>query len=214
MALPPLTDAQIESDQPLDEALMKEGLRDRDIWNKSSGDDGGGGGIDQNVEKFRTKLSGAVGHSHDGTGDEGANIDTDGIAAGAVWDPAMIGDDQVTTAKIAGTTMQTANFAANSVRPDEMTGTMGWPVSGSQAYDTEAAPVEDWEDYFQGDVAKVANPKGRIGVICNFKATGAVPQVECFVKDIQASWIYLGIAFRVYGGIPSTGTWGWDFQIV
>lgn len=217
MAIPPLTDAQIESDQPFDEALAKDGLRDRDVY-LWDGADNGGTGIAGNVQAF-LGTGGAfssAGHSHDGTDGQGANIDTAGIAANAASDEAMFTDNAATSGKFAANTLQTGDFATGACTTAKMSGTMGTNVtSGPNAYDTALPPIGD-SVVFLGDRVKVGAPK--TGVALRFKPTastygGGSNRVDCWVVRYEGGDVVLGFDY-VAGQHDAAGTWSADFYIV
>lgn len=210
MALPSPTDAQIKSDQPLDEALVKDGYRDSDAYNFATGPNGGSG-IAANVSAFATAF-GPAGHRHDGTDGQGENIDTAGIANGAASLEPMFQDNCVSAAKIAANTLQGSDFDTMAVTAAKMSGVMGSHASGTKAYDSLAAPDTGAGDVtFLGDRAVFGNPKGSIGVICRQKAT-ASGFVDYFVVS-QSGGITLGFNYDplLY---PPSGTWDWDFWVV
>lgn len=213
LPLPSLSDAQIKSDQPLDEALTKEGLRDRDEWNWSQGDNGGSG-INANIDAFiattdtSQAVFGAVGHSHDGTDGQGQNIDTAGIANGAASLEPMFTNNCVSSGKIAGNTLTGAKFEDLAVTTAKMSGTMGTHKTGSQPYDTTAPPDTGAGDVtFLGDRATYSGS----GVIVNQKATSS-GVIDYFpVRPGVLGFFYQP---GIHAATDLVVGWEWDFWVV
>lgn len=204
MPYPSIANTDLDTDSPVDEALINDGLRLRDVWNWSAAT---GSGVNPNAVDLHGAMSS---HSHDGSAGAGDQIPTAGIATNAVNNSNMLAAGAVETAKIAATTVDTVDLADGAVTLDKLTGSLGQQVSGSHAFDYGvAAGVGLGNTYniaFQGDCIRVANPKGALGVICNI-ATG-----DFFVHQQDASYIYLGIRTNVYGS--GAGTWYYDFWIM
>lgn len=215
MPIPALADSKIDRDSPLDESVMKTGLKDRDdwLWDEATN---GGSGIEPNVSAFASAF-GTAGHSHDGTDGQGANIDTAGIDDDAASQESMFVSNAVTSAKIAANTLPTADFATGACTVAKMSGTMGTNVASSQAYDTAQSPT-GINVIFLGDRVSVSNPKGAIGVIVRPKPTtstfgGGSNRVDFWVVEQTASNIILGFDY-VAGQHDAAGNWGWDFYVV
>lgn len=206
-----IADSAIDQDSPLKETAVMKAGRNRDRWNWEEASNGGAG-IEPSVTAFRSAL---VAHSHDGTDGQGENIDTDGIAAGAVSDPDMFEDDSISAGKIASNTMQTGNLGTAAVTAEKMNGRMGWPVSGSQAYDTTLPPRAGIDELYEGDTLILSNPKGGTGVLGNFTPTFThtpTGGVDWHCKDMTPSSIYFHLV--TYFGMPTSGTWHVECRIM
>lgn len=219
MAIPALTDAEIKAEEPLDEDLMKQGLRDRDVSNWSTNGNGGSG-IQANVLAFLDTAFGSPGHSHNGDPGEGEPIDTAGIANGAASQEQMFQDDCVSAPKIDQNTLQGSDFAAMSVTTDKMSGTMGYHLTGTVDYDTEADP-EAGDVNFKGDRHTVNNStgaggKGEPGVICGQKLTSSIAtgdRVKYEIIKQEGTSIILGFHYLALSD-STAGTWEYDFRVV
>lgn len=206
MAYATATAAQLTTDAPLDEALVKDVLQNNDKWLYE--DATAGSGVDPNV----TAMKAAMGaHSHDGTDGQGEPIPAAGIASNAVNNSDMMGTNSVSTGKLANTTVNTDNFGTAAVENDKWTGTLGTAISGAQNYDYGQPPrgSPHFDVAIEGDTLILSNPKGALGVIVN------QGQADWYILEMSSSEIKFGMRTAVHTGFPSsTGTWNVNCRII
>jgi len=196
MAIPALANADIKTDEALDEAVMKDGLRDRADWLHA---DATGSGINPNVLEFVAKM---LSHGHTGAAGDGANIPTAGIAAGAVNDSGMMATNSVTAAKIATKTMDTAEFATGAVTEPKMHNSMGEHLTGASAFDIGAAPLTG-DVVFRGDRKSINHSKGAARGVVTSILVGNIAGVDIpyWVVSVSNSAVTFGL--RNNGTLPA-----------
>jgi hypothetical protein len=207
MPIPTLSNAQIDTDSPLDEAVMKTGLRDRDEWLWSTAT---AAGIDPNVLAFVAQM---LSHGHTGAAGDGAQIPTAGIAANAVNDSAMIGANAVTAGKIASNTMDTADIANGACTEPKLHGTQGEHLTSSSTFNVGDPPGAG-DDSFKGDRKTISHSKGTIGVVTSLivgNISGA--DIPYWIVEVTASDVTFGLWDT--GSMPSgDNTWVIDCYIM
>jgi hypothetical protein len=209
MAFDSIPNSALDTDSPLSNAALMGPLKNRDDWNASAAT---GSGVGPSIGAVTAGL--ASGHSHNGDPGEGNPIDTPGIADGAASVGEMYAANAVSAAKVASTTMQSANVASGAAPVGKWSGSLGRAVTGSKAYDTEEAPGTGDLD-FLGDTLVIGNPKGALGVIVNMKAGASDSgEIEYFIKGITGAEITFGFRDSVLGGVPGAGTWYVDCEII
>lgn len=207
MPYPTVADSQLQTDEPLDEALVKDGLRDKDRWLYDTATNGGSG-VNANVQDMLTAMGA---HTHDGTDGQGQQIAAAGIASNAVNDSDMLDTNSVSTGKFAGSTVNTANFGTAAVEQDKWTGTLGTAITGAENFDYNGAPRGDpFNDVaIEGDTLILNNPKNALGVIVN------QGEPDWYILEMTASNIKFGMRTAVHTGFPSTtGVWNVNCRIL
>lgn len=188
MTMPTLTDAQIDAESPLDEAVMKEGFRDRDAWLYEDADNGGSGLMACAVAIIAAMLE----HTHDGSDGQGEPIDSGGIATDAVSLAEMLVDLAVGDTELAANTLREENFEDFSVTSAKFSGALGTEVSGDWTYDMDTELPGPAADEFVGETHQVANPLGRVCIVAQGDITLGVDG-HWHVRQVTASTITLGL---------------------
>lgn len=201
MPLPTINANQLDVDSPVNEALVMDGLRDRDRWNYDTATAGSG------VRPTVSHVTAALGtHNHSSGGTGGAQIPAAGIASGAILSASMIQAAAVTSGKTDTATISTAKLDDGAVTMAKLSGSMGTQYSGSQTFNyVNAAGADDIA--IEGDGKVISHGKGRHVIVTN------VATDEFYIVS-QPTVNSIKIAMRpsIYSG--GSGTWAWDFYVV